>query len=63
MTPILNVKADLVQNFKDLEALNDVSNNVHSDCDFVLKNFEQRQADRTNEMDALNEAKAMMSQA
>jgi len=57
------VKADLVQNFKDLEALNDVSNNVHSDCDFVLKNFEQRQADRTNEMDALNEAKAMMSQA
>jgi len=57
------VKADLVQNFKDLEALNGMSNSIHSECDFVLKNFEQRQDARTNEMDALNEAKAMMSQA
>jgi len=56
------VKADLVQNFKDLEALNDLSNNVHSECDFVLNNFEARQSARVAEMDALNEAKAMMSQ-
>jgi len=60
---LASVKADLVQNFKDLEALNDMDQEVHTDCDFVLKNFEQRQSSRINEMDALNEAKAMMSQA
>jgi len=57
------VKADLVQNFKDLEALNDRTNDVHSECDFVLKNFDERQAANTAEIDGLNEAKAMMSQA
>lgn len=58
-----SVKADLVQNFKDLEALDGMTKEAHVDCDFVLKNFDQRQSSRINEMDALNEAKAMMSQA
>jgi len=58
-----SVKADLVQNFKDLEAVDEMTKEAHVDCDFVLKNFDQRQSSRVNEMDALNEAKAMMSQA
>jgi len=58
-----NVKSDLVQNFKDLEALDEMTKEAHVDCDFVLKNFEQRQSSRISEIDALNEAKAMMSQA
>jgi chromosome segregation ATPase len=56
-------KEDLVQNLKDLEAVDSKSNAVHTECDFVLKNFEMRQKNLSNEIDALYEAIAMMSQA
>jgi len=60
---LARTKADLAQNMKDLDGLNAVGEELHANCDFVLKNFEQRQGSRTAEIDALNEAKAMMSQA
>jgi len=56
-------KEDLVQNLKDLEAVDAKSNAIHIECDFVLKNFEMRQKNLSNEIDALHEAIAMMSQA
>jgi len=56
-------KEDLVQNLKDLEAADSKSQATHVSCDFVLKNFELRQKNLSNEIDALYEAKAMMSQA
>jgi hypothetical protein len=56
-------KEDLAQNLKDLEAVNELNQNLHVECDFVMKNFEQRQASRITEIDSLNDAKAMMSQA
>merc|ERR1719310_78345 len=54
-------KADLSQNLKDLEALDSMKQEIHIDCDFVLKEFESRQDARTEEIDALNEAKFMLS--
>eukprot|EP00746_Dinoflagellata_sp_MGD_P155199 gnl/MRDRNA2_/MRDRNA2_85246_c0_seq7.p1 gnl/MRDRNA2_/MRDRNA2_85246_c0~~gnl/MRDRNA2_/MRDRNA2_85246_c0_seq7.p1 ORF type:complete len:647 (-),score=232.91 gnl/MRDRNA2_/MRDRNA2_85246_c0_seq7:118-2058(-) len=36
---------------------------IHSQCDFLLKNFEARQSARTEEMDALNQAKQIFSSA
>jgi len=56
-------KEDLLQNLKDLEAADSKSQATHIQCDFVLKNFELRQKNLSNEIDSLYEAKAMMSQA
>jgi len=41
--------------------LGEMSAEIHSQCDFLLKNFEARQAARTEEMDALNQAKSIFS--
>merc|ERR1719387_2649847 len=54
-------KADLLQNMKDLEAQDEINNAVHKDCDFIIKNFEQRQASLVAEVDALYEAISTMS--
>jgi len=60
---LARTKEDLMQNLKDLEAIDSKSTAVHIECDFVLKNFEMRQKNLSNEIDALYEAIAMMSQA
>merc|ERR1719321_1223383 len=36
---------------------------LNKDCDFVLQNYEQRKEARTNEIDALGKAKAVLSGA
>jgi len=41
--------------------LGEMSAEVHSQCDFLLKNFEARQSARTEEIDALNQAKQIFS--
>lgn len=56
-------KADLDKANKDIDALNAFKDTTHSTCDFLLKNFEVRQASRTQEMEALEQAKAVMSGA
>jgi len=56
-------KADFKSTMRELEGLNDVLKSLHSQCDFVVRNFEARQAARSQEMDALNEAKAILSGA
>jgi len=56
-------KEDQIQGVKDLEALNEELTALHKECDFLLKNFEARQAARSAEMDALNEVKAILSGA
>jgi len=46
------------------DRLNDLveyNGDLHSDCDFVLKNFDIRQKARLDEMEALNNAKAYLS--
>jgi len=54
-------KSDLKMTFEDLEGLNGVLGDLKSSCDFLLKNFQARQTARSAEMDALREAKAILS--
>merc|ERR1719428_1947393 len=58
-----NAKTDFGQTMQELENLNDTNGDLHKTCDFVLKNFDARQAARAAEMDALNEAKNILSGA
>merc|ERR1719161_3484440 len=43
--------------------LSDENGDLHKSCDFILKNFDLRQKARTAEIDALNQAKAILSGA
>lgn len=45
---------------KMLEELNDYKSQLHGSCDFLLKNFDIRQASRIEEMDALKQASAIL---
>merc|ERR1712146_426773 len=63
-------EADLVEAKKDKEAvmleLEQLANykaELHSSCDFVMKNFEIRQTARDEEIEALKQAKAILSGA
>jgi hypothetical protein len=47
----------------DLEMLANESADLHESCDFILKNFEIRQSARDQEMEALKQAKAILSGA
>merc|ERR1719456_1310210 len=47
----------------DLEVLANEKADLHSQCDFVLKNFEIRQTARDQEVEALRQAKAILSGA
>merc|ERR1719243_551616 len=52
---------DLKTTIADILALDEVAKNLYGQCDFLLKHFEGRQAKRTQEIDALNQAKAIFS--
>lgn len=54
-------KTDLKQTVQELEGLYQVSADLHKSCDYLLKNFEARQAARAAESEALQEAKAILS--
>jgi chromosome segregation ATPase len=54
-------KADLGSTNKELEGLHETEADLHGSCDYLLKNFEVRQAARQNELDGLAEAKAILS--
>jgi chromosome segregation ATPase len=58
-----NAKTDFSQTMTELEGLDATNQDLHKSCDYVLKNFETRQAARAAEMDALNEAKNILSGA
>jgi chromosome segregation ATPase len=56
-------EADHKATMGDLEDLSNLAGNLHRSCDYLLKNFEVRQSSRAQEIDALNQAKAIMSGA
>jgi len=65
-----DTEADLVQANKDkesilaeLEQLSNYKAELHSSCDFILKNFDARQKARDEEVDALKQAEAILSGA
>merc|ERR1719310_1072613 len=53
-------KTNLGQTVNELESLSNTNGDLHKSCDFVLQNFDARQAARAAEMDALNEAKNIL---
>jgi uncharacterized coiled-coil protein SlyX len=54
---------DLKATISDLLTLGEYGQEVHKKCDFLLKNFDLRQSSRTQEMEALAQAKAIFSGA
>ena len=47
----------------ELELLSNKSNDLHSSCDFMMKNFDIRQSRRDDEMEALKSAVGILSGA
>jgi chromosome segregation ATPase len=60
---IVSAKSDRTDNTKKLMDLGKYESQLHTSCDYVLKNFEMRQTARHEEMDALSQAKAILSGA
>jgi len=54
-------KTDFKQTMAELEGLDQTKADLHQSCDYILKNFDARQAARAAEMDALAEAKSILS--
>merc|ERR1719253_196322 len=54
-------KADFKQTMGELENLDSTKADLHKSCDYLLNNFDTRQQARAAEMDALAEAKAILS--
>jgi len=50
-------------NKAELAKLDDLLKGLHLDCDYVIKYFDVRQTARAEEMDSINEAKAILSGA
>merc|ERR1719310_951 len=60
---LVEAKEDKEAVMLDLEQLANYKAELHSSCDFVLKNFEIRQTARDEEIEALKQAKAILSGA
>jgi septal ring factor EnvC (AmiA/AmiB activator) len=56
-------EADLEDVKVDLEQLGNEKTDLHSQCDFFIKNFDVRQEAQTQEVEALQQAKAILSGA
>jgi len=55
--------ADLESTVSELESLTQYEADLHSRCDFVLKNFSIRQSARLKEIEAIHQAKSILSGA
>merc|ERR1719389_601931 len=58
---MVQAKADLDAAHMDAEKLATYKAELHDSCDFVLKNFDTRQASRMDEIEGLQKAKAILS--
>lgn len=56
----LRDETDLKSLGEDMDAQDKFIHRLHGQCDFLIENFDQKQADRTAEMEALTEAKSLM---
>jgi len=54
-------KADFKATMDELEDLHSTAADLHGACDYILRNFDARQAARAAEIEALKEAKAILS--
>merc|ERR1719163_163245 len=60
---LIEAERDLASVETELEELGKYKDQLHVSCDFVLKNFEIRQTARDEEIEALKQAKAILSGA
>jgi len=58
---LAQAKGDLKGTIDTILTLGDTAKTLHDQCDFLLKHFTERQANRQQEIDALNQAKAIFS--
>jgi len=56
-------QSDLVDTNKELEELGTMEGELHGDCDYLIKNFGARQEARGQEVEALQQAKQILSGA
>ena len=56
-------ESDLADTMTELEELANYNAQLHSSCDFTMKNFDIRQTGRDQEVEALRQAKAILSGA
>merc|ERR1719171_146847 len=54
-------KGDLAATEAELQSLADYLADLHGQCDFIVKNFDIRQKARLNEIEAIQQAKAILS--
>merc|ERR1719454_2787675 len=54
-------ETDFKETMTELEGLDQANNDLHKSCDYIIKNFDARQAARAAEMDALQAAKNILS--
>jgi len=58
-----DAKSDHIATLEELELLSQHKAELHGQCDFVLSNFDIRQKARLQEIEAIGEAKAILSGA
>mmetsp|Transcript_24828 Transcript_24828/g.78189 ORF Transcript_24828/g.78189 Transcript_24828/m.78189 type:complete len:757 (-) Transcript_24828:81-2351(-) len=59
----LQTDSDIDDTVKEIEGLTKYNADLHGDCDYLLKNFNARQAARTQEIEALQQAKQILGGA
>lgn len=59
----LTAESDLMDTVDELEGLYGTNSDLHAECDYVLKNFDLRQTARAQEIEALQQAKEILSGA
>lgn len=59
----LTAKQDLADSIKELSELGQYNGELHQECDYIMKNFDLRQKTRTEEMEALRQAKQILDGA
>jgi len=62
-TKLGGLKESKAANDKDLDLISGVIQDLHVSCDFLLQNFDLRKEARTNEVESLKNAKAILSGA
>ena len=60
---LIQTESDITDTMKELEGLNKENADLHAECDYVLKNFDVRQKARGEEIEALQQAKQILSGA
>merc|ERR1712083_980477 len=59
----LETESDHADTVKELEGLAKYNAELHAECDYLLKNFNSRQKERAEEIEALQQAKQILSGA